>query len=318
MKITVLDGFTLNPGDLSWDDFEGLGDLTVYQRTSREELIERAKDSEVLITNKVVLDAETIAKLPKLKYIGVIATGYNVVDTEAAKAHGVIVTNIPAYSTMSVAQHVFALLLAVTDRTEHYALEVKEGRWTKVRDFCYWDTPLVELAGKMFGIIGMGSIGNAVAKIALAFGMRVQAYSSKKASDLPAGVAKANIDEVLATSDIISLHCPLTSSTRHIINKETIAKMLPGVIVINTGRGPLVDEEAVATALKDGKIGAFCADVLSTEPPSADNPLLSAPNTYITPHIAWATKEARTRLMDIAASNLRNFLAGAPSNVVNP
>lgn len=318
MKITVLDGFTLNPGDLTWDDFESLGDLTVYQRTTPEQLIERAKDSEVLITNKVVLDADVIAKLPGLKYIGVIATGYNVVDVEAARKHGVTVTNIPAYSTMSVAQHVFALLLAVTDRTEHYALEVREGRWSKVRDFCYWDTPLVELAGKQLGIIGMGNIGSAVARIALAFGMKVSAYTSKDESELPESVTKMSLDDLFVSSDIISLHCPLLPSTRHIINKDTISKMKTGVIIINTGRGPLVDDYDVAEALKDGKIEAFCADVLSTEPPTADNPLLSAPNTYITPHIAWATKEARTRLMDIAVSNLRDFISGNPSNVVNP
>ena len=317
MKITVLDGFCLNPGDLTWEGFEKLGDVTVFERTSPSELMDRAKNSEVLITNKTVLNAETIAALPKLKYIGVIATGYNVVDSEAAREHGVVVTNIPAYSTMSVAQHVFALLLAVTDRPEHYATEVKEGRWTHVRDFCFWDTPLVELAGKKFGIFGMGSIGTAVAKIADAFGMKVLVYTSKDESKLPVGVTKVSFEELLANSDIISLHCPLTNSTKEMINQETISKMKDGVILINTGRGPLVDESAVAKALENGKIGAFCADVLSSEPPSADNPLITAPNTFITPHIAWATKEARTRLMDIAVSNLENFIAGVSTNVVN-
>ena len=317
MTITVLDGYTLNPGDLCWDDFEKLGDLTVHMYTPKELVLERAKNSEVLITNKVVLDADLIASLPKLKYIGVIATGYNVVDTVAAKQHGVVVTNIPAYSTMSVAQHVFALLLAVTDRPEHYACEVKEGKWSKCRDFCYWDTPLVELAGKKFGIIGMGNIGNAVAKIAQAFGMEVMAFSSKDQSRLPEGVKKVSLEELYRESDVISLHCPLTDETRHMINKNSIALMKDGVILINTGRGPLVDEKDVAEALKADKIGAFCADVLSTEPPAPDNPLLSAPNTYITPHIAWATKEARTRLMDIAVNNLKEFIAGHPVNVVN-
>ena len=317
MHITVLDGYTLNPGDLCWDDFENLGELSVYMRTPEDQLVERAKDSEVLITNKVVIDEAAISALPKLKYIGVIATGYNVVDTEAAKKHGVVVTNIPAYSTMSVAQHVFAQLLAVTDRPEHYAAEVKEGKWTKCRDFCYWDTPLVELAGKNFGIIGMGSIGKAVAKIAQAFGMNVLAFSSKDQAALPEGVKKVSLDELYHDCDVISLHCPLTETTRHIINKEAISKMKDGAILINTGRGPLIDEKDVAEGLKDGKIGAFCADVLSSEPPSPDNPLLAAPNTYISPHIAWATKEARMRLMDIAVNNLKEFLAGHPVNVVN-
>lgn len=317
MKITVLDGYTLNPGDLCWDDFETLGELTVYMHTPKDEVLEHAKDSEILITNKVMLDSEIIGKLPKLKYIGVIATGYNVVDPEAARERGVTVTNIPAYSTMSVAQHVFALLLAVTDRPEHYAMEVREGKWSKCRDFCYWNTPLVELAGKKFGIIGMGNIGMAVAKIALAFGMDVMAYSSKDQVSLPDGVTKASLDDLYRECDVISLHCPLTDSTRHMINKESISKMKNGVILINTGRGPLVDEKDVAQALEDGKIGAFCADVLSTEPPSSDNPLLSAPNSFITPHIAWATKEARMRLMEIAVNNLKQFLAGTPVNVVN-
>lgn len=317
MKITVLDGFALNPGDLSWEGFNELGDVEVFERTSSEELYNRAKDSEVLITNKTVIDAEAISHLPKLKYIGVIATGYNVVDVEAARKHGIVVTNIPAYSTMSVAQHVFALLLAVTDRPEHYAQEVRQGRWSKVRDFCFWDTPLTELAGKRFGIIGMGNIGKAVARIALAFGMEVLAYSSKEESKLPIGVKKVSLEELFNHSDIISLHCPLNDSTHHIINSKTIAQMKDGVIIINTGRGLLMDENAVAEGLMSGKIRAFCADVLSTEPPAPDNPLVKAPNTYITPHIAWATKEARTRLMDIAVSNLKHYLSGMPVNVVN-
>ena len=317
MKITVLDGFCLNPGDLSWEGFEELGEVTVYERTSPQELLERAKDSDILITNKTVIDSDAFDSLKKLKYIGVIATGYNVVDVDAAKKHGVPVTNIPAYSTMSVAQHVFALLLAVTDRPEHYAIEVREGRWNQVRDFCFWDTPLTELAGKKFGVIGMGSIGTAVARIAMDFGMEVVAYSSKDESELPVGVTKISLENLLADSDIISLHCPLLPSTKELINSHTISRMKDGVILINTGRGPLVDEKAVADALESGKISAFCADVLSTEPPSPDNPLLSAPNAYITPHIAWATKEARRRLMEIAVSNLKHFLEGNSVNVVN-
>ena len=317
MKITILDGYGLNPGDLSWTGFEKLGELTVFPRTSPSQLMERAKNSEVLITNKTVIDAKAIEALPELKYIGVLATGYNVVDVEAAAKHGITVTNIPAYSTMSVAQHVFALLLAVTDRAEHYAMEVAQGKWTSSKDFCFWDTQLTELAGKTFGIIGLGNIGKAVARIASAFGMNVSAFSSKDQDDLPADVKKVSLDTLFESSDVISLHCPLTPSTLHIINKEAIRKMKRGVILINTGRGPLVDEEAVANALQEGKIGAFCADVLSTEPPSADNPLLKAPNSFITPHIAWATKEARLRLMNIAVDNLKRFLEGIPVNVVN-
>lgn len=317
MKITVLDGYALNPGDLSWEGFEKLGDLTVYERTAQEDLIERAKDSEAIIVNKALLDSETLRKLPKLKYIGVTATGYNIIDIEAAKDLGIAVTNIPAYSTMSVAQHAFALLLSVTDHSEHYSVEVSKGRWNESRDFCFWDTPLIELAGKKFGIMGMGNIGTAVSKIALAFGMEVLAYTSKDASELPNGVTKVSIEQLMSDSDIISLHCPLTHDTKQIINKHTISRMKPGVILINTGRGLLVDEKDVAEGLKSGKIRAYCADVLSNEPPLSDNPLVGAPNAYITPHIAWATKEARTRLMDISVSNLRHFLEGVPTNVVN-
>ncbi|MCH5231005.1 MAG: D-2-hydroxyacid dehydrogenase [Muribaculaceae bacterium] len=316
MKITVLDGYGLNPGDLSWKGFEELGELTVYDRTDNNQLSERAKDSDVLITNKTVLNAETISSLPKLRYIGVLATGYNVVDTEEAHKRGIAVTNIPAYSTMSVAQRVFAFLLSITDRVEHYALQVSNGKWTASKDFCYWDTNLTELAGKYFGIVGYGNIGQAVARIALAFGMNVLAVTSKEPSQLPEQIKKVSLDELWKESDIISLHCPLTPDTSQIINQESIAKMKPGVILINTGRGGLVNETAVATALTEGKIGAFCADVLSTEPPLASNPLLSAPNAYITPHIAWATKEARQRLMNMAVDNLKQFMAGKPVNLV--
>ena len=317
MKITVLDGYGLNPGDLSWKELETLGDVTVYDRTTPAEIFERAKDSEVLLTNKTVLNAETIASLPKLKYIGVLATGYNVVDIDAAKQKGVIVTNIPAYSTMSVAQRVFALLLAVTDRTEHYALENKKGAWASSKDFCWWDTPLMEIAGKKFGIVGMGNIGQAVARIASAFGMEVLAFTSKDASELPLAVKKVSLTDLFQKCDVISLHCPLTPSTKDLIDKESIDKMKTGVILINTGRGPLVNEKDVAVALESGKIGAFCADVLSSEPPASDNPLLSAPNSFITPHTAWATKEARLRLMGIAVDNIKNFLSGRPINVVS-
>lgn len=317
MKITVLDGYALNPGDLSWNEFEKLGELKVYDRTSPSQLLDRAKGSEVLLTNKTVIDANAIASLPDLKYIGVLATGYNVVDIKGANEHGVIVTNIPAYSTMSVAQRVFALLLAVTDRVEHYALENSKGAWSASKDFCWQDTPLTELTDKKFGIIGMGNIGSAVAKIAEAFGMDVMAFTSKSEEELPSGVKKMTLDELYETADVISLHCPLTDSTFQMINEVSIAQMKTGVIIINTGRGPLVNEKDVAKALEDGKLKAFCGDVLSTEPPSQDNPLLSSPNTFITPHTAWASKEARTRLMDMAAQNLKAFLEGNPKNVVN-
>lgn len=316
MKITILDGYGMNPGDLSWDGVAALGELKVYDRTAPSEVIGRSADSEALLTNKTVLDGETLRALPKLKYVGVLATGYNVVDTATARQLGIVVTNIPAYSTMSVAQMVFAHLLNVTDRVEHYAEENRHGRWSRNPDFCYWDTPVTELAGKTFGIVGLGHIGQAVAKIALAFGMKVIAFTSKDPEHLPDGVSKAGLDTLFAESDVVSLHCPLTPSTEKLINRETISKMKPGAILINTGRGPLIDEQAVADALRGGKLGAFCADVLSSEPPAADNPLLSAPNSFITPHIAWASKEARERLMQIAVANLKAFIEGHPVNDV--
>lgn len=314
MKITVLDGYGLNPGDLSWDGIAKLGDLTVYDRTPPELTLERAADSEIILTNKTVIDAETIGKLPKLKYIGVLATGYNIVDTEAAKKHGIIVTNIPAYSTMSVAQMVFALILAITNRVEHYTEENHAGRWSRNPDFCYWNTQLTEISGKTMGIVGLGNIGNAVAKIALVFGMKVIAYTSKNQDELPEGVSKCDLATLFSTSDIVSLHCPLTPDTRLMANRERLATMKPSAILINTARGPLVDDQAVADALKAGELRAYGADVMTTEPPSADNPLLSAPNTYITPHVAWATEEARQRLMQIAIDNIAAFLEGKALN----
>lgn len=316
MKITVLDGYGLNPGDLSWDRMAQLGDLTVYDRTTTEDTFERSKDSEILITNKTKLDAKTIGRLTKLKYIGVLATGYNVVDVEAARMHGVTVTNIPAYSTMSVAQQVFALILAVTNRVEHYTSDNRDGRWSSNPDFCYWDTPLTELAGKTMGIIGLGNIGKAVARIALAFEMRVMAFSSKSPEDLPEGVEKKELREIFTESDIVTLHCPLTPKTERMVDAPTLSLMKPTAILINTGRGPLIDEQAVADALNAGKLGAFGADVLSNEPPATDNPILTARNAYITPHIAWATLQARERLMAIAVENLKAFLEGKPINIV--
>ena len=316
MKIVILDGYSANPGDLSWKELEQLGELTVYDRTKPSETVERAADADIVLTNKVILGREEICQLPQLKYIGVLATGYNVVDTEAAHQHGIIVTNVPAYSTESVAQMVFAHLLTVTNRTEHYAIQNREGRWSKNPDFCYWDEPLTELAGKTFGIVGLGNIGKRVAQIAFAFGMKVKAVTSKPANSLPDGVEKAPLDELLATSDVLSLHCPLTDTTRHLVNAETLLKMKPTAIVINTGRGPLVDDQAVADALQEGRLQAFCADVLTTEPPSADNPLLAQPHAYITPHIAWASTEARVRLLQLAIDNVRAFVNGKPQHVV--
>ena len=316
MKIVILDGFTANPGDLSWKGLEELGMLTVYDRTKPEETIARAAEADIVLTNKVIINREVMAQLPQLKYIGVLATGYNVVDIEAAHERGIIVTNVPAYSTESVAQMVFAHLLTVTNRTEHYALQNRQGRWSKNPDFCYWDFPHLELAGKTFGIVGLGNIGRRVAEIALAFGMQVKALTSKSADTLPAGIEKADLEVLLATSDVISLHCPLTDTTRHLINRDTLSKMRPSAILINTGRGPLVDDQAVASALAKGQLAAFCADVLTEEPPKANNPLLSQPNAFITPHIAWATEEARSRLLQVAISNVQAFLNAKPQNVV--
>lgn len=316
MNITVLDGYALNPGDLSWDGIAKLGNFKLYDRTSPDDVLSRSIDSEVLITNKTVLDGEMLRKLPKLKYVGVLATGYNVVDIDVAKDLGIVVTNIPAYSTMSVVQMVFALLFAVTNRVEHYTAEVHEGRWSSNPDFCYWDTPLMELSGKTFGIVGLGHIGMAVAKIALTFGMRVIAYTSKDAGSLPEGIEKRELDDLFMESDVVSLHCPLNDSTKGMVNSYRLSQMKSNAILINTGRGPLVDEDALAEALKSGKIAAACADVLSSEPPNKENPLLSSPNFYVTPHIAWATLEARRRLMEIATSNLKAFLEGSPVNNV--
>ena len=316
MKIVILDGYTANPGDLSWQELEYLGKLTVYDRTSRDETVARAASADIVLTNKVVLDAETIAQLPDLKYIGVLATGYNVVDVEEAHKRGIIVTNVPAYSTESVAQMVFAHLLTVTNRTEHYAIRNREGRWTQNPDFCYWDFPHMELAGKTFGIVGLGNIGRRVAQIAQAFGMKVKAVTSKPADALPAGIEKVGMDLLLSTADVLSLHCPLTESTHHLINAGTLARMKPTAILINTGRGPLVDDDAVAEALTAGRLAAFCADVLTTEPPANGHPLLALNNAFITPHIAWATTEARMRLLQVAVDNVRAFINGQPVNAV--
>lgn len=317
MKIVVLDGYGLNPGDLSWDDLKTLGDVTIYERTSVEDVLERSKDADILLTNKVVIDATLMAQLPNLKYIGVLATGYNVVDIEVAKAHGVVVTNIPAYSTDSVVQMTFAHLFNMTNHIAHYAYENKKGRWSNNSDFCYWDTPLPEIAGKTMGIVGLGHIGMKVARLAHDFGMDVFAYTSKNATDLPEGVHKTTLEGLFGVSDVLTLHCPLTPQTREMINAESLSQMKHGALLINTGRGPLVNEYHVAEALKSGQLGGYGADVMCSEPPIADNPLFKAPNAFITPHIAWATFEARTRLMNIAVDNIKSFIAGSPTNVVN-
>ena len=320
MKIVILDGYTAASNDLSWEGLEQIGEVMVYDRTRAEETVERAKESDIVLTNKVLLRWAEIERLPRLKYIGVLATGYNVVDTEAAKERGIVVTNVPAYSTMSVAQMVFmvfAHLLTVTNRTEHYAVMNRDGKWSTSKDFCYWDTELTELAEKTMGIVGLGNIGSRVAEMARAFGMKAVAYTSKGADSLPAGVEKRPMDELLMESDVVSLHCPLTADTHHLIRRETLQKMKPTAILINTGRGPLVDEQDVADTLAEHRLRAYCADVLSEEPPRADNSLLHQANAFITPHIAWATREARMRLIDVAISNVKAFVEGHPQNVVN-
>uniref|UniRef100_UPI0040255FC4 D-2-hydroxyacid dehydrogenase n=1 Tax=Candidatus Limisoma sp. TaxID=3076476 RepID=UPI0040255FC4 len=318
MKICILDGYSLNPGDLDWSPVERLGDVTLFDRTPADKIVERAADADIVLTNKVPFSADTLRQLPRLRFICVLATGYNIIDTEAAARQGVVVANIPAYSTMSVAQMAFAHILNITNHVASYAREVADGKWTNCPDFCFWDSALTELAGKTMGIVGLGNTGMETARIAVAMGMNVVALTSKSADTLPEGITPAPLDDVLASADVVSLHCPLTPSTRHLINAASIAKMKPSAILINTGRGPLVDEQAVADALNGGRLAAFGADVLSQEPPRGDNPLLSARNCFLTPHIAWATLEARTRLMSTATENVRQFIAGEPvANRVN-
>lgn len=317
-KIVVLDGYTANPGDMSWHALELLGEVEVYDRTAPEEVVERAKDAKVVLVNKVKMSAQVIEALPALRYIGVLATGYNVVDMKAAEEHGIIVTNVPAYSTMSVAQMVFAHLLDITNSVGHYTTAVKSGKWAQSYDFCFYDKPLQELAGQTMGIVGLGNIGRAVAGIAQAFGMKVMAMTSKGADELATmGISKAeSYEELFSKADVLSLHCPLTEETRHLVNAERLALMKPTAIVINTGRGPLIDEEALAEALNTGRILAAGVDVLSKEPPTEKNPLIGARNCHITPHIAWATAEARGRLIATAINNVQAFMEGHPINVV--
>ena len=317
MKIVILDGYTENPGDLSWSGFEALGELTVYDRTAKEDMLERIKDAEAVIVNKTPLDREVFEKCSKIKYVGVLATGYNVVDVKAAREHGIPVCNIPTYGTTAVAQMVFALLLAVCHLVAEHSDAVKRGEWSNNSDWCFWKYPLMELAGKTMGIVGFGRIGQAVGRLAAAFGMEVLAYDAFESEEGKKIARYVALDELLAQSDVISLHCPLFPETQGMINAESIAKMKDGVILINTSRGPLINEEDLAKALREKKVYAAACDVVSTEPILPDNPLLGCYNSILTPHIAWAPKESRQRLMDIAVSNMKAFMDGKPVNVVN-
>ena len=310
-KIIILDGGVANPGDLSWDDLAALGDLTVYDYTAPEDVIPRIGDASIILTNKTVIPADVISACPNLRYIGVLATGYNVVDISEAKKRGIIVANVPAYSTPTVAQLTMALLLEIALHVGHHSRVVHEGKWSACRDFAFWDYPLMELAGKTFGIVGYGSIGKAVAKLAQAFGMNVLAYSRHGAEEF-----HTELDELYAKADIVSLHCPLTAENTGMINKETIAKMKDGVIILNTARGGLINEADLREALLSGKVYAAASDVTCKEPINADSPLLGLDNMIITPHIAWAATEARQRLLSVAIDNVRQYLCGNPQNNV--
>ncbi|MCX6853765.1 MAG: D-2-hydroxyacid dehydrogenase [Verrucomicrobia bacterium] len=317
MKIVLLDAHTANPGDVSWAPLETIAPCEIYPRTPLAETIARCADAEIVITNKAVMNREIISALPKLKYIGVTATGYNIVDVIAAKEHGITVTNVPGYSSPAVAQLVFSLLLELTNHVGHHAQTVSSGRWESCPDFCYWDHPIIELSGRTLGIIGYGDIGSAVARIAVAFGMKVLASKRDWKSPPPEGVTAASIDEIFAQSDAISLHCPLTDATKHLVCDRTLVLMKPSAFLINTGRGPLIDEAALARALNESRIAGAGLDVLSVEPPKDGNPLIGAKNCVITPHIGWASYEARLRLIDFTAANLNAYLAGKPMNVVS-
>jgi glycerate dehydrogenase len=317
MKIVILDGYTENPGDLSWEGFEKLGELKVYDRTPAGQVAERIGSAEVVITNKTPVSKETLEACKNIKYIGVLATGYNIVDYETAKAKGILVTNIPTYGTAAVGQFAIALLLEICHHIGHHDNAVKEGRWENNADWCFWDYPLIELAGKTLGVIGFGRIGQATGKIAGALGMEVIANDEIETDTGRQIAAYVSREELFARSDVIALHCPLFPSTQGLINKDSIAKMKDGVIIINNSRGPLIVEQDLAAALNSGKVYAAALDVVSTEPIKGDNPLLKAKNCIITPHISWAPKESRQRLMDIAVNNLKAFVEGKPVNVVN-
>jgi glycerate dehydrogenase len=317
MKIVVLDGFTLNPGDLSWDGLKALGACEIHDRTPPAQVVPRAKDAQAVLTNKTVVDHENLARLPALKYIGVLATGYNIVDVKAAREKGIPVTNVPTYGTPSVAQMAFAHLLEFTQHVGHHTQTVRDGRWAKSVDFCYWDFPLVELQGLTMGIVGFGRIGRETGAVARAFGMKLLAHDCHPAPGAEGEAEFVTLDDLFRRSDVISLHCPLTPENKGFVNAARLALMKRSAFLINTSRGPLVDEKALAEALNSGRIAGAGLDVLAVEPPLAENPLLRAKNCSITPHIAWATRAARERLMKTAVDNVRAFLAGAPQNVVN-
>jgi glycerate dehydrogenase len=317
MKIVILDGYTLNPGDLDWAPLHQLGNVTVHDRSREDEIVERAADAEIILVNKVVLSEKILDQLPNVKYIGVMATGFNNIDIAAAQKHNITVTNVKAYGPASVAQQTFALLLALVNHAELHSQSVFNGEWVSSPDFCYWKTPLTELAGKTMGLVGLGDIGSQVAKIALAFGMKVIAYRKNPARTENDDIKMVALEELFRRSDVVSLHCPLTEETKGLINAERLSWMKPNAVVLNTGRGPLINEADLAEALRNGTIDGAGLDVLSVEPPKPDNPLLSAPNCIITPHVAWATFEARKRLLQMVADNLESFIEGKPRNVVS-
>jgi len=317
MKIVILDGYTLNPGDQDWTPINVLGNVTVYDRSSPEEILDRAMEADAVLVNKVVLNESFLSQLPKLKYIGVCATGYNNIDINSTNKHGIVVTNVKAYGPASVAQHTFALLLALVNHIELHSQSVSNGDWQASADFCYWKTPLIELAGKTIGLVGLGDIGSQVAKIGLAFGMKVIAYRKNPEQTQNHEIKMVSLEELFKQSDVISLHCPLTEETKNLINTVRLSWMKPTSYLLNTGRGPLINEDDLAKALVNKTIAGAGLDVLSSEPPTADNPLLSAPNCVITPHIAWASFEARKRLLKMAADNLAAFIKGETLNVVD-
>ncbi len=317
LKAVILDGYTENPGDLSWQAIEKLVDLTVYDRTPENLVIERSKDADILIVNKVALTEEIIARLPKLKFVSTLATGYNQINCNALKERNIPLSNIPAYSTNAVAQMVFSYILEHTNRVAEYTESVKKGDWSSCKDFCYWNTPIYELDGKVLGIIGFGKIGKRVSELACAFNMKVICYTPSGKKDGIYNVEFTDFDTVLKNSDFITVHCPLTPETNSLIDKEFIEKTKQGACIINTARGAVANENDISDALKNGRLTCYCTDVLSTEPPKNDNPLLNAPNCFITPHIAWAAYETRLRLMGILEENIKNYLAGTPVNVVN-
>ncbi len=317
-KIVVLDGYAGNPGDLSWSGLQQLAPCDIWDHTAPELVVPRCQGAEMVLTNKVALRADVIEQLPDLRYIGVMATGFNIIDNEVARQRGITVTNVPAYSTMSVAQLVIAHLLNITDHVQHYTQQAHDGVWSHCGDFSYMDVPIVEVADKLMGIVGLGQIGSAVARIAQALGMRVMAVTSKPQEQLPAGVMKAqSLDDMLRQADVVTLHCPLTPENRRMINAERLALMKPSAILINTARGALIDDQAVGDALNAGRLAAYATDVMDPEPPADDNPLITARNSFFTPHIGWASYDARVRLMDVITSNAAAYLAGKPVNVVN-